>query len=263
MPATPPADARRITDALGPDTQWGPVKVVDDTVSTNLDVSAAAADGAEPGLVVVSSHQRSGRGRFNREWVDTPDTAVAMSALVRPARPQAEWGWFSLAAGLAVAAAIRDVSGAGLDRVALKWPNDVLIDGRKICGILCESDGTNVVIGIGINTSMDTTELPVPTGTSLLLAGMPTDKSDLVTRVLVNLEEILGHWETWGDLRDDYLAGSGTIGQNVRVIVSETEVVEGRAVGVDHEGELLVETPDGVQSFAAGDVVHLRPGAAD
>lgn len=259
MPVTPRADARLISEALGADSPWA-VKVIESTTSTNADVGEAAAAGAEPGLVIITDHQRSGRGRFNREWVDVPGTAVAFSALVRPGRPQAEWGWFSLAAGLAVAAAIRDVSGAGLDRVSLKWPNDVLVDGQKICGILCESDGVNVVIGIGINTSMATDELPVPTATSLLLAGMPTDKSQLVARVLANLDEILTRWEATGDLRDDYLAGSGTIGRNVRVIVSETEVIEGRAVGVDHEGELLVETPSGLQSFAAGDVVHLRPG---
>lgn len=261
MPVTPPAQAPEITSALREGTRWGPVEVVASTVSTNLDVTAAAAAGADPGLVIVSNHQESGRGRFTRTWVDVPGTAVALSALVRPTRPAPEWGWLALAAGISVAAAIRDLAAVEADRVAVKWPNDVLVDGRKVCGILCESDGRSVAIGIGINVSMDETELPVPQATSLLLAGFPTDKNALVAGLLNHLDHALATWEETGDLTGEYAATSATIGSAVRVLITEDDVVEGTAVGIGLDGELLVETDAGLQSFAAGDVTHLRPAA--
>lgn len=253
-----PLDADRITSLLGPATMWRPLQVVEETMSTNADVGALAAQGAEEGLVRVAAHQTGGRGRFDRQWCDVPGTSVALSILLRPTRPAHEWGWLSLLAGMAVAGGIRDSSRVGADRVSVKWPNDVLVDGRKVCGILSESDGRTAVVGIGVNVAMTTEELPVPTATSLLLAGLNTDKNAVVAALLANFEDFYRHWCRAGDVRADYAATSGTIGTRVRVIIGPDEVVEGRAVGIDGFGSLLVETPAGVSAFAAGDVVHLR-----
>ena len=257
MPSTPAANAERIAE-LVVDTSWREILTKAETESTNQDLLIAAADGAEPGLVIIANFQSSGRGRFNRNFEAPPGTSVSISALVRPTRPHEEWGWLSLLTGIAVASAIRDISD-GSDRVSLKWPNDVLVDQRKICGILCESDGTNVTIGMGINTSMDTGELPVPHAISLLLAGFPTEKDELIARVLIRLDEIFTRWDETGDIRDEYLAASDTIGREVRVVLSEDESMTGIAVSVAKDGELVVETPSGPQTFSAGDVIHLRP----
>ena len=257
MPSTPAANAGHIAE-LVVDTSWREIVTKDETESTNKDMLLAAADGVEPGLVIIADFQRSGRGRFNRNFEAPPGTSVSISALVRPTRPQEEWGWLSLLTGIAVAAAIRDIAG-GSERVSLKWPNDVLVDQRKVCGILCESDGRNVAIGIGINTSMDLDELPVPNAISLLLAGFPTGKDELVARVLIQLDEIFGRWDATGDIRAEYLAASDTIGREVRVILSEELSIAGIAIGIAKDGGLIVDTPSGPQSFSAGDVMHLRP----
>lgn len=256
MPATPAATAERIADLVS-NTAWHEIIVKAETDSTNKNLLDAASAGAHAGLVIVSNFQRAGRGRFDRNFEAPPGTSVAISALVQPSRPHAEWGWLSLLTGVAVAAAIKDISG-GSERVSLKWPNDVLVDQRKICGILCESDGKNVTIGIGINTSLDETELPVPQAISLLLAGFPTDKDELIARVLIRLDEILAHWDATGDVRSEYLAASDTIGREVRVIVSADEAIVGVAIGVADDGGLIVQTESGPRNFSAGDVIHLR-----
>lgn len=258
MLSDPVADPDRIAALLGPASMWGPIEYVAETGSTNADVSALAATGTAEGYVRVAGHQRTGRGRFDRVWLDEPGRSVAMSMLVRPTRPFHEWGWLSLLAGMAVADGIRRSSGVGTDRVSLKWPNDALVDGRKVCGILSETDGRSATIGLGINVAMATGQLPVEHATSLLLAGLNTDTSSVVAAVLASLDEHYQAWQRTGDLRDAYTTSSDTIGRQVRVILGPNEVIEGRAVGIDVTGALLVDVAGVVHSFAAGDVVHLR-----
>ena len=154
------SDAERIRRKVA-GTRWRPVDVVSTTGSTNADLAAAARRGAPAGTVLVSSHQSSGRGRFQRVWEAPPDTSVAVSLLLRPAVPVERWGWLSMLAGMAVTDGLREV--AGLD-AGLKWPNDVLVDGRKICGILSEAvPGTlHPPCRHGINVALTTGQLPCP-----------------------------------------------------------------------------------------------------
>ena len=167
---------------------WGPLRVVPETASTNADVAALGRAGAGHGLVVATPYQRAGRGRFDRVWSTPPDTCVAMSVLVRPRVPLAEWGWLSLLVGLAVVDGLAAASGV---RAGLKWPNDVLVGERKICGILCEAvetpTGRAAVLGMGINIALAEGDIAAPNVTSLLLEGSDAPADAVSGAVLVEL----------------------------------------------------------------------------
>ena len=161
-------DAARLNIALGsPPGLWREVRVVEETGSTNADLLAQARSGAGEGLVLVAEAQTSGRGRMGRRWISPPRRSLTFSVLLRPAVPAGLLGWLPLLAGVAVASALQQT--AGVD-ARLKWPNDVLVDGAKIAGILAERWTNAVVIGTGINVLQHRGELPVPTATSLLVA---------------------------------------------------------------------------------------------
>jgi BirA family biotin operon repressor/biotin-[acetyl-CoA-carboxylase] ligase len=164
----PVLDAASLNGALasGPGL-WREVQVVEETGSTNADLLARARSGAGEGLVLVAEAQTSGRGRMGRRWISPPRRALTFSVLLRPAVPAGRLGWAPLLAGVAVASALQRT--AGVD-ARLKWPNDVLVDGAKIAGILAERWGNAIVIGTGINVLQQRGELPVPTATSLLVA---------------------------------------------------------------------------------------------
>jgi BirA family transcriptional regulator, biotin operon repressor / biotin---[acetyl-CoA-carboxylase] ligase len=164
----PVLDAARLNIALGsPPGLWREVRVVEETGSTNADLLAQARSGAGEGLVLVAEAQTSGRGRMGRRWISPPRRSLTFSVLLRPAVPAGLLGWLPLLAGVAVASALQQT--AGVD-ARLKWPNDVLVDGAKIAGILAERWGSAVVVGTGINVLQRRGELPVPTATSLLMA---------------------------------------------------------------------------------------------
>jgi BirA family biotin operon repressor/biotin-[acetyl-CoA-carboxylase] ligase len=161
-------DEARLNGALGsPPGLWREVRVVEETGSTNADLLAKARSGAGEGLVLVAEAQTSGRGRMGRRWISPPRRSLTFSVLLRPAVPAGLLGWMPLLAGVAVASALQQA--AGVD-ARLKWPNDVLVDGAKIAGILAERWTNAVVIGTGINVLQHRGELPMPTATSLLVA---------------------------------------------------------------------------------------------
>lgn len=235
-----------------------------ETGSTNADLAAAARLGVPSGLVLVSDHQSAGRGRFNRRWEAAPGASVALSVLLRPPTsvPASRWLWLPLITGLAVAGGLRRAAGVP---AAVKWPNDVLIEGRKVCGILAErvepsqsGAGPAAILGMGINISLTEEQLPVPTATSLRLAGSAASPTDVVVGVLTELSDWFQAWADGADLRERYAAACDTTGRRVRVLTSPTESVTGEAIGVDPDGRLLVRHSGGMTAFAAGDVHHLR-----
>ncbi|MFT3861773.1 biotin--[acetyl-CoA-carboxylase] ligase [Micropruina sp.] len=257
MPDQSLVDAAALTAALtGPGRLFQSVACVPATGSTNADLAAEAVAGAPSGAVLVADHQRAGRGRFERRWEAPPGTSVAVSVLLRPGDvPMERWLWLPLVTGVAVAEGLR--SAAGVD-AAVKWPNDVLIEGRKVCGILSERVGDAAVIGMGINTTLAADELPVPTATSLALEGSQASVTAVVGGVLLALEQGYRRWLDGDDLRAWFGRHCSTIGRPVRVQQSESLSVEGLALGVDEWGRLVVRTPLGERAFAAGDVLHLR-----
>src|SRR5688572_3072503 len=132
--------------------------------STNAELMRAAGEDAPEGTVLVAEHQVAGRGRLDRIWTSPPRAGITVSFLLRPDVPAARKGWLPLLTGVALAEAVAEVTGV---LASLKWPNDLLAaDGRKLAGILAESTGRAVVVGVGLNVSTTTAELP-DTGTSL------------------------------------------------------------------------------------------------
>lgn len=263
----PPLDRAAIERTLRrDDALWTRIDVVERTESTNADAAAAGRNGAVEGLVVAAEHQVAGRGRLGRRWEAPPRSGLAVSVLLRPdaVRP-ARWPWLPLLAGVAVREAVADVTGI---EAWLKWPNDVLVDGRKLAGILVErvetGAGAAAVVGIGLNVALTSEELPVPEATSLALSGAATlDRTALLVGLLGCLAARYRAWiATGGDpesgLRADYVAGCATIGREVRVELPDGSIDSGRAVGVDSVGRLEVESESGRRAVGAGDVVHLR-----
>lgn len=224
--------------------------------STNAVAAAAPARN----LVVVAERQTAGRGRLDRSW-EVPDGAgLTFSAVVDPVVEPQWWPLIPLAAGLAVARGLGAHDGAW---PSLKWPNDVLVDGRKVAGILVERLDTRppyAVIGIGINVDQTEDELPVPTATSLALAGRTTDRVAVFGDVLHALRASLVMLASSPDaLMNAYRGLSATLDRQVRVDLPGGEALRGTAVDIDTHGRLVVETPTGRRAVAAGDVIHVRP----
>lgn len=247
----PPLRAAALTQALEPD-GWR-VEVVPSVGSTNELVGARAVAGEPAGLVVVAEVQTAGRGRLDRRWTSPPRAGLTLSVLLRPDLPPERLRWVPLYGGVAVARALREQT--GVDAV-LKWPNDVLVGGRKVCGLLAEVPAPGaVVLGIGLNVSTTRPELPVGGATSLALEGATTvDRDTLLRALLRSLSAVLAEAAP-----DAYRALCATLGTRVRLELPGGGQVRGVAETVDDDGRLVV---DG-RAYTAGDVVHLQPGGAD
>jgi BirA family transcriptional regulator, biotin operon repressor / biotin---[acetyl-CoA-carboxylase] ligase len=249
---------------LVPGGLWSAVEVKQETGSTNADVAAAAMAGAAEGLVVVAEAQSTGRGRLGRAWASPPRAGLAFSVLLRPSGvPAGKLGWLPLLAGVALVEVVRRL---GEVDAVLKWPNDLLIADRKCAGILAEAAGGGIVLGMGLNVSLRAEELPVPTATSLALAGSAcTDRDPLLRAILRELARWYRQWcAVDGDpaasgLRDAYRLHCGTLGRAVTVSLPGGRILTGKASDVDTEGRLVVTTGDGrATPVAAGDVEHVR-----
>lgn len=262
----PPLHAAALRRALVvPGGLWTDLRVVAETGSTNADLVALACEGAAEGVVLVAERQTAGRGRLGRVWQSPPRAGIAVSVLLRPSGvPVARYGWLPLLAGVALAETVRRVSEVD---AYLKWPNDLLVDGRKVAGILAESvpgtDEPAVVLGIGLNTSLRVDELPRPDAGSLVLAkAVSADRDPLLRQLLRSLSVWYGRWrDAAGDaagLREAYTFHCGTLGRGVRVELPSGATLEGVAADIDADGRLVVTMEGGQQAVAAGDVVHLR-----
>ncbi|NHF62649.1 biotin--[acetyl-CoA-carboxylase] ligase [Microcella pacifica] len=246
--------------------------------------------------VLATDTQTAGRGRLDRAWSTPPGTALAVSvflahepsgapelvgsassardpaaALPRATLDPRRLGWVPLLAGVAMVRAVRSL---GVTGGGLKWPNDVLVDGRKLCGILTELTPTGVVVGAGLNVSMTAQQLPVPTATSLVIEGVPEhgesvdgEVASLLDRALAaylrELVQLVGRWreaEHPADLRPLVEQHLQTLELAVRVDLPGQPPLRGVAVGLDDDGRLLVRetATSGVVAVAAGDVTHLR-----
>ncbi|WP_243076992.1 biotin--[acetyl-CoA-carboxylase] ligase [Microbacterium sp. SS28] len=247
------------------------VQVVDSTGSTNADVVDALLGAPEdwPHLaLLLTTDQRSGRGRLDRSWTTPPGTALAVSVVVRvPGLPVQARGWIPLVAGAAMTRAIAaQVLGTGHD-ARLKWPNDVLLDGAKICGILAEvvpGMPDAVVIGAGVNTRMPQIDLPVPTATSFEAAGLVCDEDRLLADYLTALDEQLTALGAAGGdaVAAGVLAGveglCSTLARDVVVSLPDGTKLEGRAQAIDPDGRFVVVSGEIETAVSAGDVVHVR-----
>jgi BirA family biotin operon repressor/biotin-[acetyl-CoA-carboxylase] ligase len=239
---------------------------VDRVGSTNAElVTRATADPeAWPHLsALATTDQTAGRGRLDRVWSAPPGTALALSVVVRPKIRPGAFGWLSLLAGVAMSRALRDLGAPA----TLKWPNDVRIGGRKVCGILSEllPDLSGAVIGSGVNIALAERDLPVVTATSLQVEGIVVSADDVARAYLPHLAELARQLEAaGGDARAAGLVRQttdmlDTVGREVRVLLPDGSTRHGTATGIDDDGRLRVEQ-DGRSPLivAAGEVTHLR-----
>lgn len=230
--------------------------------STNDEVAARARAGAAEGVIVGADHQTAGRGRRGRAWHDAPGQAIAVSALLRPACEPGQVGLLSLVAAVACADAVADLCAGD---VGIIWPNDVLVDGAKIAGILCETSlggrGVDwVVAGIGLNV------LAAPAiadarwrPTSLAAAGFAGSRLDAAAGLLRALAVRYGQWRREGAeaIRAAYADRDALIGRRVHVHTGDGKEISGEVAGVDALGRLRVMGVAGEAALAAGEVVSV------
>ncbi|WP_141787355.1 biotin--[acetyl-CoA-carboxylase] ligase [Oryzihumus leptocrescens] len=253
-----PMDVHALQEALlTPEGPWSALDVLETVDSTNLE----ALRDPRPWRVVLAEHQSAGRGRLTRQWEAPARASVAVS-VVLPVGGSSDPGWLPLVTGMAMGRALADVAGV---RPGLKWPNDLLLGDRKVCGVLCEltGNGTVVVAGAGANVDQGQHELPVPTATSLHLEGAQgIRREDVVIAFLGHLAALHGEWvlggAALGRVRAAYRQECVTIGQEVDVHQPGGALLRGTATGVDDSGRLVLETGRGRVVHAAGDVVHVR-----
>ncbi|MBW4032813.1 MAG: biotin--[acetyl-CoA-carboxylase] ligase [Acidobacteria bacterium] len=242
--------------------------------STNAELVRLAATGdAVPFTTVVTDDQTAGRGRRGRSWTAPAGTSLAISVLVRPVGPDgrvldaARFGWLSMAAGVAMTDAVAGIVPAA--SVGFKWPNDVLVGDRKICGVLGEllPSGDGVVIGAGVNLTMSAEQLPVPTATSAIIEGAVLDglQDRVLSAYLIRLMALVERYGASGGdadasgLRAAAVERCTTLGRQVRAELPGGAELAGQAVGIDALGRLEVRLGSGrVEAIAAGDVIHLR-----
>ncbi|MFC8681057.1 biotin--[acetyl-CoA-carboxylase] ligase [Microbacterium ureisolvens] len=248
------------------------VQVVETTDSTNADVVRHVVEAPDdwPHLsLLLTDDQRAGRGRLDRTWVTPPGSALAVSVVVdASAIPVHARGWIPLLAGAAMTRAIAAQVAGSVHSATLKWPNDVLLDGAKVCGILAEVVPGHldiVVVGSGVNTRMPQGELPVDTATSFAAAGLTCDDDRLLADYLSALDEQLAALARAGG--DAAAAGvvaevealCSTLGSDVAVSLPDGATLWGRAQRIDPDGRLVVVQDDEFESVvSAGDVVHVR-----
>jgi len=242
--------------------------------STNDVAKDLAVQGAPEGTVVLADEQTAGRGRMGRRWLAPPGTCLLCSILFRPDLPPTQAQRLTMLCSLAAADAVGQVAGL---RVALKWPNDLIVqsptsnlqsqDWRKLAGILTETGVVGerlefVVVGIGINVNVAPQDLPglAPDATSILAeTGREVERAMLLAALLAGVEARYARLQAGESPHAEWVARLATLGRSVEAMTS-TGMVTGVAESVDQDGALLLRTPGGgLHRLVAGDVTLARP----
>lgn len=263
-------------------TRFADVRWMAETGSTNADALTLARDGAPEGVVLVADHQTAGRGRRDRAWLAPPGSSLLVSVLLRPPATVAPAATMTVA--VAMAEAVEQAAGVS---PGLKWPNDLVVDDRKLAGILAEADwpaGSTIsagwrppasyerialVVGVGLNVTWpplagapEEVAALAEVATALNWLGAAVDRGELLVAFLRRIDARYGELVRSGSpaaTLGEWRRRSATLGRRVRVDLGADDV-EGVAVDVTDDGHLVVDTPDGDRrTLAVGDVVHLRP----
>lgn len=243
-------------------TSYWRVSVLESTGSTQVDLVKKVRDGvATHGDVLATEFQSAGRGRLDRTFIAAAHSALLFSFYIEPKSEGDRWGWLPLLAGQSVCHAVEEVldikSG---DSVKLKWPNDILLNDKKVAGLLAERVETprskGVVIGIGINIHTRQEELPVPNATSFALQGYSDcNRGELLTAILKSFALHLQRWENADpSLLLGYTNRSATLGRRVAIEVPGQAQIISVATDIDSSGALVLE--DG-RHITVGDVAHI------
>lgn len=237
---------------------------LESTTSTNEVAKKLAREGAEEGTIVVAEEQVSGHGRLTRNFFSPFAKGIWFSLILRPKFLPMEAAKCTLMAGVGVCRAIRRM---GLSDCGIKWPNDLLYHGKKMVGMITEMSASMekidyIIIGIGINTGMKKEEFPEAfreNATSFINEGVEVSRKELLAAVLLELEKEykIAQEEGFDKVLEDWRELSVTIGQDVRVIFGDDSFT-GKAVDIDKDGCLLVDTGKEVTRVIAGDV-SIRP----
>ena len=238
------------------------VEWVSETGSTNADLLAAARQGSETNRVLVADYQSAGRGRRDRTWEAAPESSLLFSVLTRPEIPVAAAHLVTTALALGALEACDSLAGV---RPGLKWPNDLVVEDRKLAGVLAESVVTGdrleaVVVGMGLNVRTGAAPSEV-VGTAVALedvCGSAVDRRELLAAVLTGFAHWMDRIEAasgQAEMVDAARRVSATLGRRVSVELGDGRVLEGLAEDVDDRGGLLLE---GGRRVVVGDVVHLR-----
>lgn len=243
-----------IAAALGALAPRFDVDVLAECDSTNARLLERAEAGAPSGSVVAAERQTAGRGRMGRPWISAPGDSLTFSLFWRFA-PGTSLGGLSLAVGVALAETLNALA---VTRVELKWPNDVLLDGRKLAGVLIElvpGAPNAAVIGIGLNLRLPAA---MPEELCRQAAALDTDLagSELLGRLLAALHGVLEEFAAGGfvALRERWLRHCAHLDKPVRVLSEFAAPIDGQCVGVDVDGALFVETAVCIQRILSGDV---------
>lgn len=233
----------------------------DEIDSTNNYIKKIAENGAGHGSLAIAECQTGGRGRRGRAWKSPKGTGIWMSYLLRPAIPPYSASMLTLVAGLAVSRVLSEVTGI---EAGIKWPNDVVMNGHKVCGILTEMSAdpdiiNYVVVGIGIN--VNTREFPediAEVATSLRIeTGRQHNRSGIIAKICTDFENLYGKLCECGNmaaLTEEYNKHLVNVDREVRISELQ-DSYSGIARGIDNEGRLLVELPDGsIKPVFAGEV---------
>jgi BirA family biotin operon repressor/biotin-[acetyl-CoA-carboxylase] ligase len=229
----------RTRQTLAATTRFRDIRELGEVDSTNRYLLDLARGGAPEGVVVVADFQTAGRGRRGRTWEAPPGGGLLASILLRPdpgeVPPDRRW---LVTAAVALAA-------ADATHAEVKWPNDLLLGGRKLAGVLAEADAGAIVVGVGINVGS------APPGAASL--GPAVDRGQLLAGLLGNLEFWCRHWNQVGEA---YRSRCATVGRSVRVELAGATVV-GRAVAVEPDGRLRVIAGEEALILSVGDVIHV------
>ena len=259
-PVTCRIDPARLKLRLAAASDRFAVEALPECVSTSTLLLERARQGAPSGALLVADRQTAGRGRRGRSWLSSPEASLTFSLLWRFECPVTRLAGLSLAVGVAVA---RALEASGVASIELKWPNDILLDGGKVGGILIELEATPrsmlAVIGIGLNLQLPATGdeemLHPPAALAQALSPLP-DRHQLLAQLLIDLASVLDDFAENGfaAVRDDWQARHAWQGRYVRLLNGGLIDREVKCLGADADGALLLQTAAGIERCLSGDV---------
>lgn len=230
---------------------------LDEIDSTNSELARIDRSQLPEFTVLVAASQSAGRGRLDRQWASDPGSSLSVSVLLRPKFSSTQLGWLTLMAALGVRAA---VSSLGVKNPSIKWPNDVLVEGKKVSGILAQLEGEDLILGVGINLRPQSLELQ--NATSLMELGVQASLDQVLVEFLTQLRGryLKIHSDPkWGleQIAAEFRQFSSTLGTRVRAIYPDGTELVGLATDIDSSGNLVID--DGsLHTVSAADIIHLR-----
>ena len=228
--------------------------MVELTASTQSDLTELASAGrVKNGDVIAAEYQSSGRGRLDRSFNAPTGTALLFSFYLAPQRNRSDWGFIAHLAALSLNEVISEHLSS---EIKLKWPNDILISDKKVAGLIAQTAGEGIIVGIGLNVEMSSEELPVSTATSLAIMGSnQLDRNHILVQFLKLFASKFQEWDIGRDFTSEYSKVSATLGKQVQIEVSGRDNRTGLAQSITSSGALMLA--DGFE-VNVGDVVHLR-----